>query len=772
MTTIKNSFVSASFNEFGGIASLKCLPTNRELLNPDAPSASPFTVWTDPVAENDVNFRKSYIAVDTLPVEPKHVCKTLLTPGSFTLTECEATEDSIRMLYTTPSLKVELKARLNGCEMILSFTLRNPSDKPVSVLPVFPSLSDVDFDEKKGAEMLAMTQGGFPTPCWLHRGGFYGNTRAQSAQFDCLYDKETCLGFYVRDTEFSCKDFSYQKPSVEIRWAPGRTLSPGETWIFPEVVLMVYGGTWLRTAKAYGDWFRTALNPHPTPEWIKNITSYSGAWSIKKGTEHEEPQYPSVDTMDTLDELPKHFLNNPMEVREYAFYCEYSTRMVPYEPSPTGMRHEHTDGWNVIRSDMGGKEAMARGIKKVHDMKRFVTLYIEGLITPPRSDLYVHIPEAINWLFTDWDGLNTGAFTGEGWYSMCPGSSWPDHVAQMAARLVRETDCDGIRLDCLGCHFKPCWNETHHHESPYDYNRWMLTLFRKVAAAVRAVKPDVILSTEYPVDYFSVYFNHALFQAQDDLGWLTLRAPTPLNVALPHYRIDSWGGGPVAHAMQLVPMSTSGSNGVWGDTLHAVSSLFLDSEIMDDPTLSREDAQCRHTRTEEGDLLILARPDFPDRELSLQLTAWGQPWMSLKQTPENTTISLPLDYEPAEAFEFDLQTGAIRSIPFAYDGETLTLNTMCIFSAIVTRKEKGAAFLECKAEVQGRSMELTVTSPSLTTPVYAKLCIDGIDEMSEIPVTLPGKINLTIPENVTAGSYRMHLTGEGIVSTVKFVNIK
>ena len=29
---------------------------------------------------------------------------------------------------------------------------------------------------------------------------------------------------------------------------------------------------------------------------------------------------------------------------------------------------------------------------------------------------------------------------------------------EMAARLVRETDCDGIRLDCLGGAFTPCWN--------------------------------------------------------------------------------------------------------------------------------------------------------------------------------------------------------------------------------------------------------------------------------------------------------------------------
>ncbi len=767
MTTIKNKFVSASFNDNGGLTSLKCLSTNRELLNKTAAASSPFMIWTDTIIPNDTDFRKSYID-EIFPMEPSVLCKTALTPDSFTLSNCEQTADTLILTYTRENLQAVLTVRLVECEINLSLSITNISDKAEEIFTVFPALTDVNMDENKGAKMLAMIQAGCTVPCWAHRGGFYGNTRVQSAQFDCLFDKDTCLGLYIKDDKFSCKDFSYQKPSLEIRWAPGKTLAAGETITFPEVALLVYGGTWMRTARAYGDWFRAATNPKPTPEWLRTTTTYGGGWTRKKGEEMDEPR--GGEYMDSMDELPNCYLSNATQIREFAFYCEISKRQFPYEESPTGERHIHTDGWNEIRSDMGGMDSMVRGVKGVHKLKRFITLYIEGLLTPDESDLYVHIPEARDWVFHNTDQANTGSFMNEPWYAMCPGSGWADHLAQMAARLVRETDCDGIRLDCLGCHFKPCWNETHNHASTHDYNKWMLDLFEKVGNAVRAVKPDALLSTEYPVDYFSINFNHALSQMQDDLGWHALRSAAPLCVALPHYRINSWAGGAVSQALQFMPMTNDG-NPRWLETSHSIASMFLDSEVMPDPTVSRADALCHRARSAEGDLLIIARPDFPQRELTYTLSAWEYPAIHLKKIRANTKISLPLEYEPAEVFEFDIFSGEINEIPFAYDGATLSLNTMSLFGAIVIRREIGPAFLKCRAQVKDGKLELNVTSPTLKSKVPAKVTIDCMDGFGEVKVKVPGRIRVPLPENAVNGIYRVNIDGEAIMPTVKIVSI-
>ena len=299
----------------------------------------------------------------------------------------------------------------------------------------------------------------------------------------------------------------------------------------------------------------------------------------------------------------------------------------------------------------------------------------------------------------------------------------------------------------------------------------MLSLFKKVGEAVKAVKPDVLLSTEYPVDYFSIHFNHALFQPFEELVWHSMKAPSPLNVALPHYRVDSWYGGSVSQAMQLLPMSNSRDK-QWHETRHAIRSLFHDGEIMPDPTLSRADAECRRTRKAEGDLLLLVRPDAPENP-RWNLTDYhttGE--LPLKADRVQTTVSLPLEYEPSEVFELDVKEGTVKALPFAYDGATLTLRTESNFCAIVIRREKGAAYIECHAEKkESGAIEMTMTSPSLTAPVPAVLTVEGLAGAEAIPVMVPGKARIDIPKGATPGLYLAFVEGEGVVSALKVLEV-
>ncbi|OHB79400.1 MAG: hypothetical protein A2W31_13020 [Planctomycetes bacterium RBG_16_64_10] len=49
------------------------------------------------------------------------------------------------------------------------------------------------------------------------------------------------------------------------------------------------------------------------------------------------------------------------------------------------------------------------------------------------------------------------------------------HLAQMVARLLRETGADAVRLDSLGFYFWACYNPAHHHDTPFGYNEWIKT---------------------------------------------------------------------------------------------------------------------------------------------------------------------------------------------------------------------------------------------------------------------------------------------------------
>ena len=240
---------------------------------------------------------------------------------------------------------------------------------------------------------------------------------------------------------------------------------------------------------------------------------------------------------------------------EYAFYCEQSM-FGHFGPqwSPAETRR-HTDGLNVVRPDLGGAAAMRRGVGGVHRMGRKIILYIEGLIVPQEGKLFELIPAARDWVVHNIGGDNIGPYTREGWYHMCPGSKgWQDHLADMVVRLIQETGIDGIRLDSLGGYHWHCYNPAHRHESPFDYNRWVLELLEKVGRAARSVKPDFLLSTEHPVDNYYAHFNHSLHQIirHTDLTW-AVNETSPMRVAFPDYKICYWGGGGVNGSLQLMP---------------------------------------------------------------------------------------------------------------------------------------------------------------------------------------------------------------------------
>jgi hypothetical protein len=66
-----------------------------------------------------------------------------------------------------------------------------------------------------------------------------------------------------------------------------------------------------------------------------------------------------------------------------------------------GVWYRHTDGWNDVREDLGGLEALKRGIEKIHKMGQHLTLYVEFYIVPMESELYDHKPHAVYWRVYD-----------------------------------------------------------------------------------------------------------------------------------------------------------------------------------------------------------------------------------------------------------------------------------------------------------------------------------------------------------------------------------
>ena len=506
-------------SDTGELAGLFAKPNSREYLATSV--GGPFAIWH--------NFTAPYLFVPEKeggackkPPDPLDIADSCFHPGG--LIESKVRDDRALLTYrdSSSTIVANVSVELDGRASRWSLTLANEGSEAVELMADFPRWEGIGLTRDAGGRMLAMNQAGYVGTIWNYPGGLYGNAFQQSAQFGCLFETETgdCFGFFVDDQTFGAKEIRFDEPDVYIRWFPPLRLDAGQSHRYPSSVLLLYDGSWKETARAYGRWFDEVVRPDPVPGWIRLNESYTGAWAEKQADEYDTRPGPSAGdvppgAMASFEDLPVHYLRNPVETVEFAFYCRQSQYSAndengqPLGPQP----RRHTDGWNEIREDLGGMPALAKGVEAVHEMGRKVTLYVEGLIVPEDSELFEHIPAARDWVVINADGTKHGPYDHERFVHMCPGCvEWQDHVVDMCVRLVRESGVDGVRLDSLGFYYWPCHNPAHNHASPYDYNMWVQELYAKVAPAARAIIPDALLSTEAPADFNHRHFNHSLHQ--------------------------------------------------------------------------------------------------------------------------------------------------------------------------------------------------------------------------------------------------------------------
>jgi hypothetical protein len=761
--SLANEDVLISFDRTtGALVGLRSLPQGREYLKTEG-AGGPFAVWHD--------FTRPYRFVAAnpgeacnKPPEPAELASGCFLPAG--LADSSVQGKTARLSYRDASsaLVAELTVALDGAASRWTLKVTNTGASPRELMASFPWWRGIGLEREAGGRMLAMNQAGYVGSLWHWKGGLYGLSSQQSAQLGCLYERDTgdCFGFYVDDPDCGAKEILFLEPDVQVRWFPPSLLQPGESRTWPTAVLMLYRGTWKRTAAAYGDWFRRTIKPDPVPDWVMRNESYGGAWAEKRGDEYDTrpgggaPDIPP-NAMDSFDELPMHYLRIPMETIEFAFTCRQSQRPAD-RPDGTALGPQprrHTDGWNAIREDLGGMASLRRGVEAVHRMGRRITLYVEGLIVPDDSELFEHIPAARDWVAVNADGTTNGPYTKHRYVHMCPGCvQWQDHVVDMCVRLMREAGIDGIRLDSLGFYFWPCHNPAHHHESPYDYNRWVQELYAKVARAVRAVKPDALLSTEAPADFNHRHFNHSLHQI------FTMEMPYALHT----------GAGVAGAPLQLQPLwwNPGAEDAPWLAAYPAVADTFASGDAsLFDPASYPAGMWCRRVRGAGEELVIggraLAKEETPGRHC---LAPIGE--------RTRTEIMLLLDYKPEQALIYDLQARTLEPLAWKILGRELRFSVQTSWFVALLRRKKGPAL--CLMELPdrlaaGSRATLRIRAPGVNTARDGTLRIAGVAGMEALAVKVPGEIDIGIPAGTRPAWYRAELSGAGICPTIALFKV-
>ncbi len=420
---------------------------------------------------------------------------------------------------------------------------------------------------------------------------------------------------------------------------------------------------------------------------------------------------------------------------------------------------------------MGGPEALREGIAGDHRLGLHATLYIEGYIVHEESDL-VKFGDGKRWAIMRKDGTVTGPYTKQGFYHMCPGcTEWQHHLAKMVARLLRETDADGIRLDSLGFYYWPCYNPAHHHDTPFGYNEWIKTLLARVRGAAIAVKPDVLLLTEGAADWFGQWFH----------GALTARCPrdlSPMRLAVGPFRPYVYASGALWGSLAGFPGGGCSGSDVatmdwnWLCARFPVHEALVWGDVADDDPVA-SDPQIVTRRFEgKGFWAIVAARPASEAAIWLRGTE-----ISKEHAPYTLTVS-GLAAQVEDAVLCDVETLAWSPLPLERQGNDVHLKLRTNWALVILRRPDGPAvvtFDPIPAMKRGSSTMLRLKALSEhahgTPSLRCNVAAPGLAiEPSEIDV--PGEATIAVPANALPGNYAISVSSKNLLGAKRFLVVE
>jgi len=203
--------------------------------------------------------------------------------------------------------------------------------------------------------------------------------------------------------------------------------------------------------------------------------------------------------------------------------------------------------------NLGGLDAMRRGVEAAHRAGGRVLLYVEGLIVWKRSR--IGRSKAKDWALMNLDGSYTENY--QGFFDMCPAETgWQDWFARTLADVVRSTGVDGFFMDSmLATDNHRCFNPKHSHAPQPDIWNWGLRqVLRRVREEVDKADPNTILLCEGVGDLAREFIDGTLSHGH---AWTRMSFTVPLLRFLhPQMRaFEAWGVQPRGKGAPVWPVA-------------------------------------------------------------------------------------------------------------------------------------------------------------------------------------------------------------------------
>lgn len=454
-----------------------------------------------------------------------------------------ATELELNLTGPDQALAIQLTIVLEKGKAYFDCYLKvqNSSSTTSNIYASVPYLSGVALGEKPADNLAVnMWDRGYPgIKAWQQNsGGVYG--REVSMQWQCVYEPtlDEGLAFIAMDTAFSNKILTcFPGGGMQALYFDRKELAPGKEARWAAARIAVFNGNWRTAAKLYKAWCAEYLHARPVPTWYKNeVAIRSSAWIPNKEAVEQAKESGQNNRFTSFEQLPMLYRGGYADCLEMAMWNE-EVNLFPETYGPW-----MSSGLLDFRSDLGGKNAFEAGVKKVHQYGRKVAMYVAGYGIRTSSPLFKN-EDWKNWAIVDNEkgDINFG-YRGEkeseiyGIFNCVGYKSWQDNIIRVCTMLAK-AGIDEIRLDEIGFPFKPCFNKAHKHSSPYDSHQWTREFLRRIREALDKINPELVISTEFFMDYFHTYTNGALVM---DCSGPELDA---MKVAMPRYLAMSYHAG-------------------------------------------------------------------------------------------------------------------------------------------------------------------------------------------------------------------------------------
>lgn len=468
-----------------------------------------------------------------------------------------------------PLLNAEFLIQLQDSEEIeCSLKISNVSTQAGKFSIMFPLLERVIIgDDPKEDYYFYPFMGGWSSNRSYEIAGVYG-TSSGSLLLISVFNPKLGGGvyIYVKDSSGASKVTQLRKSNVEEKaipsyiplWGPDSkrmpaytpnpfpsdlgtsmglrtfhlTLEPAQTISLPTAIMGVHAGDFRRPLESYTKWVRTWWRPPDPPLWLKASFNFAGVhdYDALKNSRYVA----KVGTLSPRD-----------HVYQWSAWWKHSDLDRDGKNTRADRWYKHNFGEYNYEERWGGLPALREEIKRFHKAGSKMILLVQSYL------LWKHSGVAEKY-YKKWGFLMPDGTYNIDWsdppmnsWGMCTRhEEWQDYIAGVCARLIRETDADGIYMDSAPIVPFGCINPNHHHDErdpAPDIARHLC----KIRDAIHKENPEAIFWVEHPASDYLTQFS--------DMTWLSTFSSDPysnfndyglhfLRFYFPELKYAEWNG--------------------------------------------------------------------------------------------------------------------------------------------------------------------------------------------------------------------------------------